>query len=83
MFFDESGSEREIEMPSKNRKSPLGSKDVFRPGGSFMYQGKSVTILLNAKNGQAAFEIDGKRVEDPQEQDALAEYFQSVNRLSK
>lgn len=48
-----------------------------------MYQGKSVTILLNAKNGQAAFEIDGKRVEDPQEQDALAEYFQSVNRLSK
>lgn len=63
-------------MPAKKNTS---RPDPLRPAGTFTWKECTVTLLVNPKTGQAAYEIDGKRVEDPVIQDELTEHFVAIN----
>lgn len=69
-------------MPAARKKiqNPVkGAKSVFIPSGTFTYDDQIITVLISAKTGEAAFEIDGQRVEDPEMQNKLVEHFLSIN----
>lgn len=61
---------------SRNRNSKAAGG--LRQAGSFTWNNEQVTILINSKTGEAAFEIDGKRVEE-QRLEELVDAFCAMN----